>query len=275
MNKPIKQKNAGGNTAEKIQTRRLTGMHEALKMTAHQYKEGGYDKAILALGSCEAHGQHLPLGTDTLVSYMLSCKVAEQAKGMLVLPPVAVGVSGHYAAFPFTLHVKADTMIAVIRDILRTTIQNGITRIFIFNGHDGNIAPIEIAAREVKMEYPMASIVALNDWWIAAGKLLPGDTFEVWDGLGHAGEGETSIALRLFPSWCQMQYAAGVVPDRLPPFMDVKWAFSELTNTAATGDPTKGTAEKGKKMEDVLVSLVVDTLRKLDTQGWDYRSSMA
>jgi creatinine amidohydrolase len=250
-------------------------MHEALKLTARQYKDGGYDKAILALGSCEAHGQHLPLGTDTLVSYMLSCKVAEQVKGTLVLPPVAVGVSEHYAAFPFTLYVKADTMTAVIRDILRTTILNGITRIFIFNGHDGNIAPIEIAAREVKMEFPQARIVALNDWWVAAGKLLPKDTFEVWDGLGHAGEGETSIALRLFPAWCRMEYAAGVVPDHLPPFMDVKWAFSELTNTAATGDPAKGTAEKGGKMENVLVSLVAETLRKLDAAGWDYSSTMA
>jgi len=249
-------------------------MHEALKMTARQFKDGGYDKAILALGSCEAHGQHLPLGTDTLVSYMLSCKVADQVKGTLVLPPVAVGVSEHYAAFPFTLYVKADTMTAVIRDILRTTILNGITRIFIFNGHDGNIAPIETAAREVKMEFPQARIIAMNDWWIAAGKLLPKDTFQVWDGLGHAGEGETSIALRLFPDWCQMEYAAGVIPDRLPPFMDVKWAFSELTNTAATGDPTKGTAQKGEKMENVLVSLVVETLKKLDAAGWDYSSTM-
>ena len=34
-------------------------MNELLKMTAHQVKEGKFDKAILAIGSCEAHGQHL------------------------------------------------------------------------------------------------------------------------------------------------------------------------------------------------------------------------
>lgn len=249
-------------------------MHEALKMTAHQYKAGGYDKAILALGACEAHGRHLPLGTDTLVSYMLSCKIADKVKGTLVLPPVAVGVSEHYAGFPFTLYLKADTMVGVIRDILRATILNGIERIFIFNGHDGNIAPIEIAAREVKMEFPKARIIALNDWWIAAGNLLPPGTFEVWNGLGHAGEGETSIALRLFGQWCEMGQAAGVVPGNLPPHMDVKWNFSELTDTAATGDPTKGTAEKGEKMENILVSLVADTLNKLDANGWDYNSSI-
>ena len=43
-------------------------MNELLKMTAHQVKEGKFDKAILAIGSCEAHGQHLAEGCDTIVS---------------------------------------------------------------------------------------------------------------------------------------------------------------------------------------------------------------
>lgn len=250
-------------------------MHEALKITARQFKEGRYDKAILALGSCEAHGQHLPLGTDTHVSHMLSVKVAEQVPGTLVLPPVTVGVSEHYAAFPFTIYLKYDTMIAVIRDILRTTIQNGIKKIFIMNGHDGNIAAIEVAAREVKMQCPEARIVALNDWWIAAGKLLPPDTFEVWNGLGHAGEGETSISLSLFEDWCQMAYAEGVTPDHLPDHVDVKWDFAELTDTAATGDPTKATREKGEQMVEALVGLAVSTIKALDARDWNYASSQS
>ena len=47
--------------------------HELMKLTSHQVLEGKYNKAILAVGSCEAHGPHLASGTDTLVSYMLSC----------------------------------------------------------------------------------------------------------------------------------------------------------------------------------------------------------
>ena len=46
-------------------------MNELLKMTAHQVKEGKFDKVILAIGSCEAHGQHLAEGCDTIVSYEL------------------------------------------------------------------------------------------------------------------------------------------------------------------------------------------------------------
>ena len=37
------------------------------------------------------------------MSYELSKKVADEVEGLLVLPPVTVGYSGHYDTFPFTL----------------------------------------------------------------------------------------------------------------------------------------------------------------------------
>ena len=71
-----------------------------------------------------------------------------------MLPPVNVGMSQHYAHFPFTLSLQPETLIAVLKDIMRCVVKNGIKRIFIMNGHDGNIAPIEIAARSIKLEFP-------------------------------------------------------------------------------------------------------------------------
>lgn len=242
------------------------------KMTGYQMKNGEkFDKAILAVGSCENHGYHLPHGTDTFVSHMLAEKVAAQVKGLLVLPPVTVGVSGHYAHFPFTLSLQPETLVAVLKDILRSVIKNGIKRIFIMNGHDGNIAPIEIATRSIKCEFPDVRIASMDAWWVTAGQLLPPDTFEVWGGLGHAGEGETSIGLALFPELVQMEHARGVVPN-LPPNVDIKWNFAELTDCGATGDPTRATAEKGRKMEEVLVQAVVRFLKDMDACDWRYNS---
>ena len=247
--------------------------HELLKLTAHQVKEGNYDKAILAIGSCEAHGQHLASGTDTLVSYMLSCKIADKVKGLLVLPPVTVGYSAHYNTFPFTMTLGYDTITQVIYDYIESTIRNGINHIFLMNGHDGNIAPMEIASRKIKEKYPEAKIATLPAWWITAGDLLPADTFEVWGGSGHAGEGESSIAYYLYPQWCEPELAKGYIPDNLPENIEIKWDFAELTGSAATGDPTKATAEKGEKMTNVLVDCVTKALEQLDACGWDYRTS--
>ncbi len=247
-------------------------INELLKLTAHQVRERKFDKVILAVGSCEAHGNHLAEGTDTLVSYMLSCKIAEKVDNMLVLPPITVGYSGHYDTFPFTLTLSYDTVTSVIYDMLESVLRNGVTHIFILNGHDGNIAPIEIASRKIKEKYPEARIVSLPEWWVIAGKLLPEGTFEVWDGLGHAGEGESSIAYYLYPQWNEPDQAKGWVPDMLPQNVDVKWDFSEITDCAATGDPTKATPEKGEKMTEVLVKACVDAINELDACGWDYRT---
>lgn len=246
--------------------------NELLKLTAHQVKERNFDKVILAVGSCEAHGNHLAEGTDTLVSYMLSCRIAEKVDGLLVLPPITVGYSAHYDTFPFTLTLGYDTVTQVIYDILESVLRNGITHIFIMNGHDGNIAPIEVATRKIKEKYPEAKMVSLPAWWVTAGELLPPDTFEVWDGLGHAGEGESSIAYYLYPEWNEPDQAKGFVPDSLPKYVDVKWDFAELTNCAATGDPTKATPEKGEKMTEVLVKACVEAINELDACGWDYRT---
>lgn len=207
-------------------------MNEALNMTANAYKNGYYDKVILAVGSCENHGLHLPLGTDTLVSYKLSVKISEKVEGLLVLPPVTVGYSDHYSYFPFNLTLQAQTLIEVLKDILSSVVKNGIKKIFIMNGHDGNIAPIEIASHAIKMQFPDVKIASLDAWWVAAGNLLPKDTFEVWDGLGHAGEDETSIALSMFGNLVDMSHAAGVIP-KLPENIDIKWNFTELTNCGA------------------------------------------
>ncbi|NSW77162.1 MAG: creatininase family protein [Candidatus Atribacteria bacterium] len=238
-------------------------------MTYTDFKEGRFDKAILAVGSAENHGFHLPFGTDALVAQAIAQEVAQRVNGMLVLPPVTYGVSEHYGHFPFTLTLRPEILIEVLKDIFRSSIRQGIQRIIIVNGHDGNIAPIEIAARSVKVEYPQAFLASLDAWWVTAGELLPPGTFEVWGGLGHAGEGETSIVLHLFPELCRMENARGVVPD-LPSELTIKWKFDELTPYGATGDPTRGTPEKGKKMFEVLVDWVVRFVQEMEKRNWRY-----
>lgn len=246
--------------------------HELLKLTAHQVKERKYDKVILAVGSCEAHGQHIAEGCDTFVAYELSKKVADKVSGLLVLPPITVGYSGHYDSFPFTLTLRYDTITQVIYDMLESVIRNNITKIFIINGHDGNIAPIEIASRKLKEVYPKARIAVLPEWWVTAGELLPSNTFEAWNGLGHAGEGETSIAYYLFPEYCEPEFASCVIPNNLPQYIDIKWDFGEITDTAQTGDATKASAQKGEKMTDVLVRCVTEAILQLDEKNWNYCS---
>jgi len=244
---------------------------EVQHLNGSDWRAKPFEKVILPLGSLENHGWHLPFGTDALTAYLVALDIAARLPKTVVLPPVNYGMSEHYKSFSFTVSLQFETETAIIRDILESVYREGIRKVFIMNGHDGNIAPIEMAARTAKVAHPDFKIVSLDAWWKMVGDVLPSDFFEVWNGLGHAGEGETSICLALFPDLCEPSKAAGVVPH-LPPHVDVKWTFNELTNVGASGDPTKATLQKGKKMRETLVDTVVGILADLDKNDWDYRS---
>ncbi|MBA7600339.1 Creatinine amidohydrolase [subsurface metagenome] len=241
-----------------------------LTMTGHGFKSGGFDKVVLAVGSTEYHGDHLPYGTDTLVAEHLSEAVAERVEGMLMLPPLHFGMSVHYSSFPLAVTLSAETLMRVLKEVFASLLKHGLERLLIVNGHDGNISPIDAAVREFRVEHPEFRVAVLEAWWASAGELIPEGTFEVWGGQGHAGEGETSMMLAVAPELVEMDRARGVVPD-LPLHVQVKWNFDELTPYGVTGDPTKATEGKGRLMRDALVELLVEFVGEMDEKGWDFK----
>jgi creatinine amidohydrolase len=245
-----------------------SGHKPFLRMTGHEYHSGEYDKAVLAVGSTEYHGQHLPYGTDTLVSEHIAVEVSKRVEGMLMLPPIPYGMSAHYSEFPIAISLRTETLMHVLHEVFDSLLKHGIKRLLIVNGHDGNIPAIEAATNEYRTQYPEFKIMVLSAWWVTAGELVPEGTFEVWNGLGHAGEGETSMMLRVDPSLVDMSRAQGVVPD-LPEHVEWKWRFNEITPYGVTGDPTKATPEKGRLMNDALVDLLVDHVNMLDVKNWE------
>jgi len=244
-----------------------------LRLMGHEYRDGGYDKAVIAVGSTEYHGDHLPYGTDTLVAEHLASEASRRVKGLLMLPTIPVGMSAHYSKFPLAISLTTETLMHVLRDVFDSLRKHGLNRLLIVNGHDGNIPAIDAAAREYRAAHPEFKVAVLEAWWVAAGQLMPQGTFQVWGGLGHGGEGETSMMLRVDPGLVDMSKARGVVPD-LPSGVEVKWTFDELTPYGATGDPSKATPEKGRLMHDALVKLVVDTLKRLDGEDWETKPGL-
>jgi len=235
----------------------------------HSFQEAKIDKALLAIGSTESHGAHLPFGCDTFVCYDLALEVASRVDRAVVVPPLWYGMSLHYRHKPMCVSLTNDTLTRVIQDVIESLVHWKIKKILVVNGHDGNIPPLEAATRDMKVKYPDLGLAVLDAWWVTAGNLLPADTFEVWNGMGHGGEGETSIALSIFPELCDLSRARGMIPD-MDPNIKLIWNFQELTDYGASGAPEKGTAEKGLKMKKVLVDYLVDFVQRMDSQGWRY-----
>lgn len=228
----------------------------------------GFEAAIVPIGSCESHGDHMPFGTDAITSHALAVAVAQQLQKTVVLPPNFLGMSAHYRHKPMCVTVSSDTHIRIVRDVLESLHHWGITRVLILNGHDGNIATAEVAAREAKLAHPDMSIGTF-DWWTVLPQMLPAETWEVWAGWGHAGEIETSIGLELFPELMDIAEARGQVPN-VDPFVKEIWLFDEITAHGASGAPTRGTKDKGVKIVEAVTSYLIPYMRRFEAEGLSY-----
>jgi creatinine amidohydrolase len=234
------------------------------------FQESSIDKAVLAFGSCESHGAHIPYGIDAFVSHHLAEEVAKRLDNTVVVPPLWYGMSLHYRHKPMCISLTSETATRVIREVLQSLAYWGIMKALIINGHDGNIPCIEVAARDVKLEHPDMGIAVLDAWWNNIGDMLPPDTFEVWQGLGHGGEGEMSIAMAVVPHLCDPGQARGEIPE-MDKVVKLIWNFRELTDYGASGAPEKGTREKGEKIKKALVDYLVDFVNRMDGQGWRFQ----
>jgi creatinine amidohydrolase len=205
-----------------------------------------------------------------LVAENLASNLADRVEGMLRIPALPFGMSRHYANFPVSITLSTETLIRVLKETIESLNQHGIRRLLIINGHDGNISAIEAATREYRVEHPEMKIAVLEAWWVTAAELIPKGTFEVWGGLGHAGEGETSIMLKINPDLVNMSKAKGHIPS-LSDHVQLKWLFHEITPCGVTGDPTKATAEKGVLMWEALVDCLVSFVKEMDRFGWELK----
>ena len=225
--------------------------------------------AILVFGACENHGDHMPFGSDFFFPTEIAKRLATKVNNVIVLPAIPYGVSLHHDQFQMTMSINPETLVGLICDLLSSLFQNHVSRVLIINGHDGNIGPIEIAARLIKNKHPDMTIACLEAWWVLVGQLKK-DLFEVWSGLGHGGEAETSALLAIRPDLVNIELAPREIVPRLPENIRIFWKFDELTSTGATGAPQKANIKKGYEILQILEDVLLSFLKEMESSDWKY-----
>jgi creatinine amidohydrolase len=109
------------------------------------------DRLVLVLGSTEDHGYY-SLGTDTQVPWEIA-KVACEEEGVILAPALPYGPSPNLMAFPGTVSLDSRTYLYLIELILRSFIRHGFRRIFVLNGHGGNVIAERISC-SLREEFP-------------------------------------------------------------------------------------------------------------------------
>src|SRR5262245_15852314 len=248
------------------------------EIRAEQIRNIDKERAILLLplGSCEQHGQHLPVFTDTIIISRIAEELEKRFPNLIVLTPtVWVGSSSSHLRFPGVVSVDALFYAKYLINICNNYIRDGFKRIFLLNGHGGNIAPARVSLRMIKDEHPDIQVVFSSYWDLAQASIQsiresgPG-------GIGHACELETSLMLFLEPELVQMEKAknGGRVRESKyigcdiydPSRVLVAFDHDELNPLGVHGEPEIASKEKGVRFFDGVISDIAGFIEEL--QFW-------
>jgi creatinine amidohydrolase len=199
------------------------------------------------VGSCEQHGPHLPLDTDTRIAVALAEGLAASFEpgDVLIGPTITASSSGEHASFPGTLSIGADVVERLVVELVRSA--DWSAGVVLVNGHGGNALPVQRAANKLLGEG--RRVLA---WWP-----------HIRNGDAHAGESETSMMLALEPTLVRMNRAEA---GRLEPIVDLidelrAGGMRSVSPNGVLGDPRLATANHGKAL---LTRLIIDLVAAVD-----------
>ncbi len=94
-------------------------------------------RCVLPIGSTEQHGQ-LSLCVDAILAERVANEAAEPL-GIPVFPVMPYGHAPYFSAYPGTITLRLETLLAVARDVVASIRRSGFRNILIVNGHGGLI----------------------------------------------------------------------------------------------------------------------------------------
>jgi creatinine amidohydrolase len=231
--------------------------------------------AVLPLAAVEQHGLHLPLGVDAYIgeAYLARVeKILPDDLPVTFLPVQRIGVSAEHLSYPGTLTFSASTAIAAWTELGESLARAGVRKLVLVTSHGGNVAAMEIVARELRTRLGMLAVMV---GWHRFG--YPDGVFggeEKRHGT-HAGDVETSLMLAAKPDTVRMDKAANAVPLTVALAKEFKWlsayrpaGFAWMTQDlhpgGSLGDATLATPQKGDASLDHGAKAFVELLREID-----------
>lgn len=235
-------------------------------------------------GAVEQHGPHLPLGTDGLFAERVLSAVLERLPEGLPLwrlPLQAIGFSPEHLGFPGSLSLPAPLLIELLCNVGEQLAQAGFRRLVLLNGHGGQIALLQCAARALRQRAPRLAVLPCFLWSGPEGvaELIPDP--ERQQGL-HAGLAETSLMLHLAPELVgEERPCDGLLPAPPPPGWDLEgavptaWLMRDLSASGVIGDARLADRERGEALFECLVAGWCARLQALLASDWPPNAAAA
>lgn len=238
---------------------------------------------LWAMGVIEQHGPHLPTGTDVYIPgarlRAVRALLAQEGIESLIIPPFYWGVNFVSASFPASIKVRAEVMVELLTDVMKSLGQDGMRQMYLISGHNDRAhnQTIVSAVRKGRQES------GLQPWFVCdrgvAERLghgpedpdvlsfdAPADTGGAFLDI-HAGEVETSIMLDCNPALVRRKALADLKPTNLAASDLAQWRKGHETAMKITpqgyfGAPASATAKHGAALLAREARAIADVIRQ-------------
>lgn len=207
--------------------------------------------AIIAVGSMEQHGPHLPISTDSDITTEIAKQIAKKSN-LLLLPTLTFGVSFEHYPF-FNLSIKKTTLQKIIMDLIASLSDNNIKTVIIINGHHGNHKPLQDLSKRIKTIFKGKMKVFVFSYWHFMKREFD-----------HAGFVETSLMLAISKKVKMNNAEKGLITNGMPSKEKIRLgklaskSFPLATKNGIWGDPRKASIKDGNK----ILSEIIRNLNK-------------
>ena len=229
--------------------------------------------AVLPLAAVEQHGPHLPVGVDAFIAEGLIARCAAalpEDSPVTILPVQQVCKSNEHVNFPGTVTLDWETTIKSWLQIGESIARAGVHKIVMITSHGGNVAPMDIAARELREHHHMLAVTTsfgrLSNWQ---------NIYEYGEVITdiHGGNAETSLMLALRPDLVDMTKAEDFDSHQLAlkaehrhlglhsSDANIAWLAEDLNPAGVVGDASAASAENGERE---IASIVDGFVRLMD-----------
>lgn len=232
------------------------------RMTRLEMEQVNKDETLILIpiGSLEQHGNHLPLGTDTMIGEQLIDYIKDELDddfSMLVFPSISIGLSTEHKNFCGSITLKPDTLYHMLEDVCRHLAYHGFKKIVFLNSHGGNTPVIQVLSRELRVNEGITIFCIQSGFWDNPDVKNTLSEGNIWD--FHGGEMETSMVMAIDEDIVHLDVAREGVPTAFVKnkhfglfgpisisWIGEDWKDQEGNPIGIGGNPVGATAEKGK-----------------------------
>lgn len=208
-------------------------------------------------GSSKEHGNHLPMGTDFIVTDFIANEVVKQTN-IVLLETLAYAYFPAFVKWKGSVSIEANNFINFVKDIILSFEKFGVKKFVIIDGGVSTHIPLKVMAGTMLNDYEIK--VAVTNI-LGLGKEVQDRVCSQKKG-GHGDESETSCMLYINDTLVNMdktteEYVEIVEGSFKNGIQKVYVPARIQTKNGTNGNSTLATKEKGEKIVNAMIEDIV------------------